>query len=655
MKILKFSIIFLFVFVEYSSAEWNLENVFNKIMESDANDECIAQFKDLNIMLRAKMLDASGKFPSGVLEGNIADLGSFDECLSIADKSKEIYGKYCLVSINFIKLIEKIRTSSVNDTLMSIQRQQKNFDKSPYLRGTRKSPITDFRLGVCLPNKCSSKLIEQFQSLYIDEIDCYTKSTNSELDTKAFITIIILFVFLGIAIVSTIYDVYINHKQTESVHPICIAFSMYANGKQLVESTKNHDRLTCLDGIKVLSMMWVILGHTYLLLLLAASVDNLFYLETWAKETKNMFFLSATLAVDSFFTIGGLLTVYVFMKSPPMDMKDSFMKIPFLYLHRYLRLTPAFAIMVLIYATGLINYISNGPKWYYMNQAVEQCANNWLAALLYVQNYMGYNNFCMVQTWYLSADFQIFIVTPFILIPLRKWPKYTIPALYVLAFAGTITPFYMGYTSKVTGVGAGAHSKVFTDEYYFMAYTRFSPYVIGMIVGYYIYKLKTMGRPLDLNMGVCTLLWILSLVGLLFCIFDGHDVQKHSDDALTDGLYMGFNRSLWAVSIALSVLLCSTGNGRLMNTFLSLPIFQVIGKLSYSMYLVHYIVILSVYSSARTSFHINNFTAFSQFTTIFVITLFISVFLCLIFESPMITIEKMLFPVRKQQKSNRKV
>lgn len=43
------------------------------------------------------MLDASGKFPSGVLNGNLNQLGDFDECLSI---ELPISGKYCLASLD---------------------------------------------------------------------------------------------------------------------------------------------------------------------------------------------------------------------------------------------------------------------------------------------------------------------------------------------------------------------------------------------------------------------------------------------------------------------------------------------------------------------------------------------------------------------------
>jgi hypothetical protein len=46
------------------------------------------------------VVDATGKIPAGILEGNIMNLGSMDECLDArADEDNETFtGKYCLVN-----------------------------------------------------------------------------------------------------------------------------------------------------------------------------------------------------------------------------------------------------------------------------------------------------------------------------------------------------------------------------------------------------------------------------------------------------------------------------------------------------------------------------------------------------------------------------
>lgn len=118
---------------------------------------------------------------------------------------------------------------------------------------------------------------------------------------------------------------------------------------------------------------------------------------------------------------------------------------------------------------------------------------------------------------------QIYIFTPLILITLAKWPKYALGVLCALAAAGIGVPFGISYgldlqssmaagdrynvlfqidlspkTIGRTQIKSSANSFIcsrdnmanFMNYYYVQAYARFGPYVIGMIFGYAIYKIK---------------------------------------------------------------------------------------------------------------------------------------------------------------------
>lgn len=56
-----------------------------------------------------------------------------------------------------------------------------------------------------------------------------------------------------------------------------IAFSLLTNGKKIVKIRNRPGQLLCLNGIKAISMMWVILGHGYSLSLNAA-ISNLLHI-----------------------------------------------------------------------------------------------------------------------------------------------------------------------------------------------------------------------------------------------------------------------------------------------------------------------------------------------------------------------------------------
>ena len=52
------------------------------------------------------MLDSSSKIPSGILMGNIVDLGMFDECMSVKvnHKNVEIHGRHCQYALTLKNL-----------------------------------------------------------------------------------------------------------------------------------------------------------------------------------------------------------------------------------------------------------------------------------------------------------------------------------------------------------------------------------------------------------------------------------------------------------------------------------------------------------------------------------------------------------------------
>lgn len=60
-----------------------------------------------------------------------------------------------------------------------------------------------------------------------------------------------------------------------------------------------------------------------------------------------------------------------------------------LYIHRYLRLTPLFAMTFLVTMT-LLRFMGDGPFWpIFIGLLSSSCGKYWWSALLYVQNYVN--------------------------------------------------------------------------------------------------------------------------------------------------------------------------------------------------------------------------------------------------------------------------
>ncbi|KYB25125.1 nose resistant to fluoxetine protein 6 [Tribolium castaneum] len=617
----------------------NFTNIYDEFFEVVVNrKELSARIKtelgDSNEAIAAyiKMLDAWSKFPSGIMEGNLMDLGSFDECYAI--EYNNIYGKYCLGNLHFSFQMENFfKTFGISDAK---PRPRILLHPQPRLMGLG-DEYTGIHFAACVPSTLPASEIPGLFN-YTEEF-CYSKATEPELSAGAIVTITILAIFLCIVLVSTSYDVALNYFKKEPYHELLIAFSFLHNGRKLFRSSKNSEQLLCLNGIRALSMMWVILGHEYSNSF-NAPISNFFDLKTWQDDPANMFIMGATVSVDTFFTAGGLVTVYTFLKS--MDKGANFNVLLF-YVHRYLRLTPAYFIMGLIHLF-LLNHFGTGPLWKVVDiSLVDTCETGWWSSLLYITNYVQKGT-CLPQAWYLQVDMQLFVLSPLVLIPLFRWPKIGLGALGFLTIMGCVSPFVIGYVKHLGGgMINNDDTNEFMNYYYAATYARFGPYVIGMLAGYLLYKIKTNKIKVNLKMWQVITLWLVLLTGLVACVWAGFPLNASKDDRWGNSLFLAFNRPAWAVAVVGVVFLCVAGYGGPIDKFLSWSVFQFLTKVSYSMYLVHFAVITVRYALLRNNIKFSNLAMMHAFWGDFMFTLGLSMILCSTFESPIIILEKYLF------------
>lgn len=105
------------------------------------------------------------------------------------------------------------------------------------------------------------------------------------------------------------------------------------------------------------------------------------------KNWASILVLNANLITDTFFLISGVLIAYTALIKKEKSPREYFNVIG-LYLHRYLRLTPAYAMMIGFYAT-LFYKVSSGPHWdQWIGANRDYCRENWWTNLLYLNNYI---------------------------------------------------------------------------------------------------------------------------------------------------------------------------------------------------------------------------------------------------------------------------
>ena len=123
-----------------------------------------------------------------------------------------------------------------------------------------------------------------------------------------------------------------------------------------------------LNGLRVLSMGWVVLGHTYLYMnsMAGGGVANQAFDETIQARLPTIMISNGQFSVDTFFVLSGFLGAYVGLrKLSAMDKAGK--KVPSppalafaAFVDRWLRLTPLYFFMLMVYMF-LIPHVLTGP------------------------------------------------------------------------------------------------------------------------------------------------------------------------------------------------------------------------------------------------------------------------------------------------------
>ena len=640
---------------ELQDALATFHHMFPKLLSEQANaSECSVAWgklegqrsiqkmggKSINISASTVALDSFGKPGSGILQGNTAFQGSFDECLGL-DTSVPM--QYCSMGVALVRLVDLV-------------------------------PVFTFKEGICVPQKCTPQdifkvvrsvnlfLESEHYLLFVNETAngqpfyICTSQEGVPYNAGAIIMIIICVALFLLAIAGSIFNIFNDyyeslqeakselspmHTQTTSVQltesePLLanrqpkntfgrrfktflkeclLGFSLYKNIPVVLSTYQPPAAITNLNGMRVISMFWVILGHTYYFLLIFggfkdfAVVTEHFMPRFTAQSILNGFF-----AVDSFFFISGFLVAYLTFR----EMNRRKGKFPFVtfYLHRILRLTPTY-MFVLFFFWFLSNHLTRGPGSPATagpgSGQYENCVKYWWTNLLYINNFYptNFGDECMGWTWYLANDMQFFVITPlFLIIFYASFPIGLISIGITLAasmgVSGFIGGFY-GYHANTfynlyNAIAQNASIPTVDTTIYGKPYCRIGPYLIGILLGYIIFKNYRTTFSKQLNWICHLVLWALAIIiGMsavygLYGDYHGYEVSKAGNVA-----YFMLARPAWGVALAIVAYTCHYGYGGVINRFLSLPFWVPLGRLTFNAYLVHEIVLEVIFGNLRES------------------------------------------------------
>lgn len=607
-----------------------------------------------------QMFDATGKLPDGILSGNLHPWGNWGECLdtvgyyNITDsETAGFIGRYCLA------FIDENSSSGLGDNLPA---------QSSALSGLLPATV-----GICIPSTCSSQELAEGLTtvlrgkvkVMVPETTCYTREDDRTLSSGAVVVVVMFGVVATMMLVGTVVDVLADYANDCSpgsawvrvntgctrvlprdLRRLLLAFSVYRNGRKLLNTTSSGEILGCLHGIRFLSNTWVILGHSYYFMSWFKH-QNPTIAFTWMDSVAFAAIENATLSVDSFFMLSGLLVAYITLRGLERA-RGQFSWIMF-YVHRYVRLTPVMMSVVAFVAT-LYVYLGSGPWWGKVAEGLpKHCVENWWTNMLYINNFVNMETSCIGQTWYLANDMQMYIFSPLVLLPL-----YHRPALAQLWLIFLLC-FFTGMNAMTTamddiGPTGGQFGGPNFDMRYKKPWCRAGPYLVGLYLGWILHKIK--GKKIRIPPQIVAIGWLAAFTTGCLVVYGLYDYTKfthrtapHETVSIVYGM---LSRTAWSVALAWLVFACVTGHGGPINTFLSWKAFIPLSRLTYTSYLTSNAILQYYWATNKAPVMLDQTTVVYMFLGSLPIIFAVSALFSLAFESPMLAIEKMIVPAPPQ-------
>uniref|UniRef100_A0A2A4JCU4 Acyltransferase 3 domain-containing protein n=1 Tax=Heliothis virescens TaxID=7102 RepID=A0A2A4JCU4_HELVI len=366
-------------------------------------------------------------------------------------------------------------------------------------------------------------------------------------------------------------------------------------------------------------------------------------------SARALWITTATMTVDTFFTLAGVLVVYTTVNKVN---QGTFIKnIHWFYLNRYIRLTPLVAVAALLEAS-YFNRMTDGPFWLNVASRTNTCRNNWWSTLLHIQNFVNVDAMCV--SWYMAIDFQLYMVSPLVLIWILSGKK----TYSWIGLTGALAAVLTGATIYNFHYDLPAHNLVpsrlgdqteYMRKYYFNTLCRAGPFFVGMVFGYvlHLYRKTRLQMPWILAI----FFWACSAGILGGIIYFKYRIMRFDwDNQLLDNLMNSFMRPAFACAISWLIIACVHGYAGPINWFLSLDAWRLPARLSYGMFLFHYPLQYSLNATMVSPIYFSVEGFAFKFLSYLVLAVVWSFVLTLLIDSPITVLFKLLMDLGKPKK-----
>eukprot|EP00826_Nyctotherus_ovalis_P011974 TRINITY_DN13120_c0_g1_i1.p1 TRINITY_DN13120_c0_g1~~TRINITY_DN13120_c0_g1_i1.p1 ORF type:complete len:640 (-),score=139.43 TRINITY_DN13120_c0_g1_i1:131-2050(-) len=540
-------------------------------------------------------------------------------------------------------------------------------------------PLPIFTLGVCLPKKCRAADFVWISRIVVDSVNAgggiagknatlsfapiydvtQNNAKNTRMDAGAVVTICLVAGFVLLAVVALILEHphLLANTAVGGVKGAIACFNIAKNSKGLFQDANRVDpNLDVFNGLRVISMLWIILGHSLAQLIMSTPTGNLLSFINQLQERRSLLLFTAGIyAVDTFFILSGFFAAfscYSVYSRPRTKFFPTFIS---LIVQRYIRLFPIYLITFLTFMF-ILPKLYDGPISTRILPLQMGCRDNWVGNFLYYNNYFKVQHMCMQWTWYIANDFQLFLLVPIISYIYCKSKKFGMGLIGVLSVVSIILQLWCVIHYEVSLDFMSEGYIRYNDKYYYMTYCRCIPYFIGIVFAWMYISYKSPNDKVSpfefLNTKIkenTAVRYAIYAVGLVTCIvnialYPNNYLNSEAPHSVYNlAVFLAICHTTFPLGVMLVIYPALVGRFRGLKPFMGCKVFNVLAKLTYSAYMFHMAFYYFYNSSMSEAFHFSIYGLTMISLDVFVFVYLISLPVSLLFESPVIKLSKYIF------------
>ncbi|XP_022120749.2 uncharacterized protein LOC110997081 [Pieris rapae] len=432
---------------------------------------------------------------------------------------------------------------------------------------------------------------------------CSNQKESKDVDTAELAFLCVIGLLVALNVVGTLYDV-IGYTK----NPYIMAWSLRYNWNRLTTTEDGDPRLTSLtpiQGVRVLLLVLVMMTHT-------SEIQHKLYLynpnqlEQLLQHPATMLIRNGSALVMGFVVISNFLFAYSLLHISKTR-KLSLAQLPMCLLHRLVRLAPVHLVVVGFAATWW-RRVGDGPQWQSVVAAESDvCRRKFLSHVFFLQNLVNPDEHCLLQTWFLAVDVQLYIMAAALTLWLQQTGRRAVPLLTALFFGSCLLNVILAYVNDWKSLlyimlPENVRNTFRTEPSFYRFYV--APWgslpacLLGLWLAHVHYNIQESGLKV-FNHKI--LRWIFHLmIPIHVALIKSGSYIEDSTSRLTTALYLGVERPLFAILAAFYVLGFVNNVDNFIRRIMSIRFLQVAGRLSLSALMLHWCVNLILVGSRRT-------------------------------------------------------